>query len=77
MAETITVEMFEEWTDSNWFTYSSSLAKEKKFKARIGYQLFRVFHGKELVWETRNLQEAVEVYNSITTKPTNEPKLDN
>lgn len=73
----ITVEGFEQFSSENWYMYASSSYESKRFMARPGKTEFRIFHGKELVCETALLRHAVDVYNSITSKPVDQPKLDN
>lgn len=60
-----------------WHTFTSSTSENKKLQIKVGETQFRVLHGQEIVYEGSSECKAVEEYNSITSKPIDQPKLSN
>ena len=57
--------------------YASSSKEKKRIEYSEYPKMFRVFHGKEIIYEGINIFKAVDTYNAITTKPEETVKLDN
>lgn len=62
-----------------WVVYSLDTRLVKKLYISVGFQGFRVTHGKEIVYEGPNMDKAIEAYNKINSLPLpkDTPKLSN
>ena len=73
---TISLDSLYDW--ESWVIFASSTSERKRLLAKSGSPLYRVIHGKEIIFEGASAVSAVDRYNSIVGKPDEESvKLDN
>jgi hypothetical protein len=65
--------------DIIWVAYAFESKPLKKLYVALGFEGYRVTHGREIIYEGYCLDTAIKEYNAITAAPNPEdaPKTDN